>query len=362
VSASGHPDDQAAGVAKEITPQELAAAEVAKRGVVAEPEAKPTEAEQPAVDAATDPAPDKPDAEDDDGIVIPEGLPGYARREIAKIRKQARDRVAAALATAKKEAGPEEWQRIYEANRDEIVAKAQGEVAKAAKEAKEARETAEAAQRERDELRAKAEPPPDPRPARDQFDDPDTYDNALVEWGKRESARVAAAEKAATDREAETKRAAEAKAEHEAAVLKINEGWVAARTKAVEKYPDYAEVAEADPANGGPTITEAMAAAIVQIDNGPDVAYHLGQNVEESERIAAIPNPVRQFIEIGRLAERLATPVRPVRRARPVEHVDTTPTPSDTTEAEPDMAAYAAKRLPELQKNYRPFFPPGGVH
>ena len=106
-----------------------------------------------------------------------------------------------------------------------------------------------------------------------------------------------------------------------------------------------------------------MAAAILQVDNGTDVAYHLGQNPEDSVRIATLASPVRQFIEIGRIAERLANPPRPAsRRARPVEHITDAPAQADTTEAEPSMEDYAKQRNARLNQERRPFFPPGGLH
>ena len=373
VSASSHPEDQANGVAKEISAEELAAVETAKRGAAP---AEIAAANEPAKKPAADPEPGA--TPDDDGIAVPAGLPGFAQREIAKIRAQARERVAAALKTAKGEAGEADWQKLYESNRDAIVAKAQQDIAKATKDAKTHQEALEAAKKELAELRGKVtvEPKPevtDPKPIRANFDDPDTYDDALTAWGEREGLRKADAarktelEAAETARRTTEEAAAAEKSEterkaRETEILKLQDNWTTARTKAVEKYPDYAEVAEAAPEDGGPTITDAMAAAIVQVENGTDVAYHLGQNPEESVRIAGIANPVRQFIEIGRIAERLATPRQAPRRARPVEHITDAPNPADTTDAEPDMETYAARRNAELKQTRRPFFPEGGLH
>ena len=372
VSASSDATDQANGVAKEISAEELAAGETARRGV------DPIEvaaANEPAKKVEAAKSADEPY---DDGIVVPPGLPGFATREIAKIRKQARERVEAALKTAKSDAGEADWQKLYEANRDAIVAKANDDAAKAAKTAKDAQDAAEAARAELAELRTKvvAEPKPevtDPKPTRDKFDDPDAYDDALAAWGEREGVRkveaarkveleaTAAAETAKTEAEKTEKAETDRKAQ-ETQILQLQENWSASRTKAIEKYPDYAEVAEAAPEDGGPTISEAMAAAIVQIDNGTDVAYHLGQNPEESVRIAAIANPVKQFIEIGRIAERLARPPPAARRARPVEHISDAPARADTTDAEPDMDTYAAQRNAQLKKSRQPFCPAGGLH
>ena len=146
VSASAHPDDQANGVAKEITAAELAAAETAKRGVnPAEAEGANGEAKKPDTDLAKSAAKAADGAKTeeavDDGIVVPPGLPGYANREIASIRKRARELVQAAQKTAKGEAGEADWQKLYEANRDAIVLKAQQDATKAAKEARDATPT-----------------------------------------------------------------------------------------------------------------------------------------------------------------------------------------------------------------------------
>ena len=369
-SASAHPDDLANGVAKEITAEELAAGDTAKHGVSpAEAEAanaEPKKADEPAGKTAK-----AADPEYDDGITVPSNLSGTAVREIATIRRRARELVEVALKTAKGEAGEADWQKLYERNRDAIVLKAQHDSAKAAKEAKATAEILTAAQKELEELRAKVgiETKPevtDPKPERHNFDDPDAFDEAQVAWGKREGVREADAarktELEATEAAAKAEQAEEARKAQETAVLEIQDKWTKSRDAAIEKYPDYAEVAEADPSTGGPMISEAMAAAIVQVDSGTDVAYHLGQNPEESVRIAAIANPIRQFIEIGRIAERLATPIRMPRRARPVEIISDAPNRADDTDAEPSMEAYAAKRQADLRRDRKPFFPEGGLH
>jgi hypothetical protein len=48
-----------------------------------------------------------------------------------------------------------------------------------------------------------------------------------------------------------------------------------------------------------------MAETIRASDSGPDVAYHLGQNPKEAERISALP-PFLQAKEIGRIEAKLA--------------------------------------------------------
>ena len=61
-----------------------------------------------------------------------------------------------------------------------------------------------------------------------------------------------------------------------------------------EKYADYEKVAYTAP------ISDLMAEVIKASDIGPDLAYHLGKNPEEAERISALP-PLLQAKEIGKL-------------------------------------------------------------
>jgi hypothetical protein len=71
--------------------------------------------------------------------------------------------------------------------------------------------------------------------------------------------------------------------------------------KAREKYDDFEQVAY----NPKLTITSEMAQAIQYSDIGPDLAYHLGANPKEAERISRLP-PLLQAKEIGRIEAKLA--------------------------------------------------------
>ena len=85
--------------------------------------------------------------------------------------------------------------------------------------------------------------------------------------------------------------------------------------KAREKYDDFEQVAY----NPNLRITEAMAQSIQASDIGPDVAYHLGANPKEAERIARL-SPLLQAKEIGKLEAKLAT-------NPPVKKTTSAPTP-----------------------------------
>jgi hypothetical protein len=66
------------------------------------------------------------------------------------------------------------------------------------------------------------------------------------------------------------------------------------------KYDDFEQVAY----NPRLTVTDAMAQAIQAADNGPDIAYHLGSNPKEAERIARL-SPLLQAREIGKIEAKL---------------------------------------------------------
>jgi len=71
-----------------------------------------------------------------------------------------------------------------------------------------------------------------------------------------------------------------------------------------KRFSDF-DVALRAPQSGGPVITDQMAAAIIGNESGHDVAYFLGKNPQESNRIASL-HPVEQSIEIKKIANRLA--------------------------------------------------------
>lgn len=66
------------------------------------------------------------------------------------------------------------------------------------------------------------------------------------------------------------------------------------------KYDDFEQVAY----NPAIRITDAMAQTIQASETGPDVAYYLGKNPKESERISKMP-PLLQAREIGKIEARL---------------------------------------------------------
>lgn len=79
--------------------------------------------------------------------------------------------------------------------------------------------------------------------------------------------------------------------------------WNKREAKAREKYADYDEVVHTEEL----TITPVMAAALKQMDDGTDVAYHLGEHPDTAARIAQL-SEIGQIVELGRIATKLARP------------------------------------------------------
>lgn len=368
-AASNDPSDQAGGTPKEISGEELAAAAAAR---AAKPEVKPEAKTKPETESdagETDDAPVTLDVADPytSEIEVVDKTAEGIRRQVSKERQSAREYRVALEAAAKAQIGDETWDKAVKLSRDRLIQQERERADRSGKEARQAKEEAEAARAEMAALRAKIPAPPEPpadlRPTRDQFEDPDAYDTALTSWGEREGtrkveARLAEQQKAA-EAAAKQKEANDAKTAQETATAKARSDWMAKVEKAEEKYPDYMDVTMADSLK----ISEPMAAAMMEADNGAEVAYFLGQNQDEAERIAGIKTVAGQMLAMGRLAEKIANPPR--RRAAPpaapIEPIDTNTT-FDTAEVEDSMEAHYAKRTAAERAKYRPFFPQGGVH
>ena len=115
----------------------------------------------------------------------------------------------------------------------------------------------------------------------DQFESPEAYAEALA---------VRKAEELLAAREAQRQQAQVLDAYHER------------EEEARSKYDDFEQVAY----NPNLPITEVMAETIRSSDIGPDVAYYLGSNVKEAERIARL-SPFLQAKEIGKIEVKLAS-------------------------------------------------------
>ena len=187
--------------------------------------------------------------------------------------------------------------------------------------------------------RPKAEEPPpvEPRPKRDTFDDADAYDDALIAWAaKQTEGKVRETVKAETAQEATKRQADEMAAQ-----------WLERRNAFAEEHPDYEEVAEADSVK----ITQPMAMAIAAMEDGPAIAYHLGQNPEIADKVSRM-NPVQQVAELGRLAASLgkteAAPSKP--KPDPIKPVGSRQKAGTRSPDEMSGDEYYDMRAPQLQR------------
>jgi len=185
----------------------------------------------------------------------------------------------------------------------------------------------------------------DPRPTRDKFETPDAYDEALIEWSGRQAGEKARLEAQKEHLEAvERDNAERIQKEQKATADAVLADWAANREKAAEKYADYAEVAEADDV----PISAPVAFALMGLgDRGPELAYHLGKNIDEAKRIAALvmpdgtPNAPLQVFELGRLAELAFAPAKVSKAPEPITPLGSRERAAGTPPSEQSMEEYA---------------------
>jgi hypothetical protein len=142
---------------------------------------------------------------------------------------------------------------------------------------------------ERQRVQPPVAEPPKPAPAADQFESPEAYADALA---------TRKAEELLVQRELQRQQAELLDAYHDR------------EEQARDKYDDFEQVAY----NPKLPITNVMADTIRASDVGPDVAYYLGSNAKEAERIARLP-PLLQAKEIGKIEAKLASDPAPTRKA-----------------------------------------------
>ena len=131
---------------------------------------------------------------------------------------------------------------------------------------------------------AQAKQAPAELPPADQFESTEAYAEALAERKAQELI---------------------AKREAERQQLEMIEAYHEREEDALNKYDDFEQVAY----NPKLPITNVMAETIQSSDIGPDVAYYLGSNPKEADRISKL-SPFLQAKEIGRIEAKLvAEPV-----------------------------------------------------
>lgn len=111
--------------------------------------------------------------------------------------------------------------------------------------------------------------------------------------------------------------------------------WQHRMDTAQERYPDLTEKAQGlVPVFQGvdPSYEEYLATTLMGLENGPDVLYHLSNNIDEARSIIAM-GPVRATIALAKLEARLQSSVETGEVATPTEprpKVSQAPTPPPT--------------------------------
>jgi len=192
----------------------------------------------------------------------------------------------ASAPSAEPEAKPEP-----EVTPEQLAAKrdrrAQNKLEKAYRVRAEAQARADLLEKRLAELETKAAPPSQPgEPRLEQFDyDPEKYATAKAEFAKAQAAK-----------ELTAKQQAEYQAQ---ARQKLVSSWEEKVAKAEDKYDDWQEkVGDIQP-------NAPFVAALMEADNGEDIAYYLGTHPKEAQRIAQL-QPLSQVREIGKLEAKLS--------------------------------------------------------
>ncbi len=174
--------------------------------------------------------------------------------------------------------------------------------------------------RERDEERARAEqreaelrvllkrlespakpsdegkPQEDAQPRQEDYDDYSKFLTDTAAWAGRQEAKKAMA----TEREAAKK--AQAQGQHDRAQAERSHKAAELFATGEDAYEDFVEVASSNM-----PVTDVMSDAIMDMESGHEVLYHLGNNPEEAERISKL-RPVSQVRELTKLEAKIAAP------------------------------------------------------
>lgn len=149
--------------------------------------------------------------------------------------------------------------------------------------------------------------PPPPRPSRVDFETEEDYEDALLEHFHRRQVQPTPKD---------VPQAAPEPMPAPPVNYELEEKWEESVEKAEEKYSDFQAVI-----HGNIPITPLMADAIKSQDEGGEIAYFLGKNVREAERIAQM-HPVDQIQAIAELGSKFKTtttqapePIEPIQTA-----------------------------------------------
>jgi hypothetical protein len=122
------------------------------------------------------------------------------------------------------------------------------------------------------------------------------YQQAMAEWVQGNIDKQVDQRLSAREQEAEKSKTQEQLAHQRAA-------FDAKSSDFAETKDDFYDVAYRNDLS----VTDSMAEALMAVEKGPEVLYHLGQNPGEADRISRLP-PQMQALEIGRLEAKVSLP------------------------------------------------------
>lgn len=155
---------------------------------------------------------------------------------------------------------------------------------------------------------APAQETPDPEPAEDEFDDPKAYTKAYTAWHGRQTEKRIAAVKEQAQKDAET--AADrrlAKANEEARLKALNDGFVLRQQQYAEKTADYFDAIR----NPALTFFNGEVLEVIKSSElGPQIAYHIAKSPQLVAQLAGKSVPQRLAM-LGRIEADLSRPAPP---------------------------------------------------
>lgn len=187
------------------------------------------------------------------------------------------------------------------------------------------------------ELQQYKRPPDDPAaPKLENFKDIEEYANAKAKF---EADKVL--------KEHQSKQRTESQKQAEA---KLVSDWEQKSARGESKYDDYEDIV------GDLKPTTPWAVAIMRAPNGEEIAYHLGKNLKEAQRIAGL-EPVDQFLEIGLLSAKLssepAKPKAPSKAPPPITPLTGTAPAETGPSDQDDMPTWFKKRQKQVHGSRR---------
>jgi hypothetical protein len=166
------------------------------------------------------------------------------------------------------------------------------------------------AERDRDFWREQAlkaqpqqQPPPAQAPQPSQGDE--EPDPAAYTYGETDAAYIRDLARFEARQEFHEAAQRAAQAEH---ATRVQAEFEANAAKVAEQHEDFFEVVGPDYSRAANLCSPDMAAAMLESEAGPALAYHLAKNPAEARRIAALPTHTAQIRELTKLETRLTAP------------------------------------------------------